>query len=50
MILYGALWVFLAVLGGLPPCEWEDSTGCFWDAQERGNGLGRSFVALDRTS
>ena len=28
-----------------PPCEYEDSTGpCYWDAQVRGNGEGRSFV------
>jgi len=31
----------------MPPCDSEDSTGpCFWDARERGNGLGSSFVAI----
>ena len=30
---------------GYAPCEHEDSPGpCYWDAQERGNGAGRSFV------
>jgi hypothetical protein len=27
-----------------PPCEQEDSSNCYWDAQTRGNGHGRSFV------
>ena len=32
------------------PCEYEDTipeagTTCYWDAQTRGNGLGRSFMA-----
>ena len=32
------------------PCEDEDTipeagTACYWDAQTRGNGLGRSFMA-----
>lgn len=30
--------------GYLPPCEYEDSTGCYWDASERGNGEGNDFV------
>ena len=30
----------------LPPCVTEDSHDCFWDAQHRGNGLGRSFVDI----
>lgn len=29
----------------MPPCEEEDSLGCVWDAQVRGNGLGTSFYA-----
>lgn len=24
----------------LPACQTEDSTNCFWDASEQGNGLG----------
>lgn len=28
------------------PCRYEDSNNCFWDAQNRGNGIGNSFVAL----
>lgn len=28
----------------LPPCPTEDSgRNCFWDAEHRGNGQGRSF-------
>lgn len=30
----------------LPACVTEDSASCYWDAAHRGNGLGRSFVAL----
>lgn len=33
----------------LPACAQEDSTNCIWDAEERGNGTGRSFVNLDGT-
>lgn len=29
----------------LPPCATEDSENCFWDAMERGNGQGTSFVS-----
>ena len=29
----------------LAPCVTEDAPGpCFWDAQNRGNGLGKSFI------
>lgn len=31
----------------LPPCEYEDSDNCFWDASERGNGYGCDFVTID---
>lgn len=30
----------------IPPCQTEDSTGCYWDAGHRGNGQGQSFVTL----
>ena len=32
------------------PCATEDSTNCFWDAQHRGNGEGRSFLDIDGTA
>ena len=34
-----------AVQGGLtfPACATEDSTGCYWDASEQGNGLGQDL-------
>lgn len=28
----------------LPPCVEEDSPNCYWDASERGNGLGNDVV------
>ncbi|QWS69369.1 membrane protein [Microbacterium phage Necrophoxinus] len=28
----------------LPPCATEDSTGCYWDASESGNGHGWDLV------
>lgn len=31
----------------LPACPTEDSDGCYWDASTRGNGTGRSWVAID---
>ncbi len=32
---------------GYPPCEHEDSVGCYWDAERMGNGEGASFVTLE---
>ena len=29
----------------LPDCKTEDSDNCYWDALERGNGQGTSFVS-----
>jgi hypothetical protein len=28
------------------PCATEDSTNCYWDASQRGNGTGTSFVTV----
>lgn len=28
------------------PCPSEDSIGCLWDAETRGNGRGHSFVTV----
>lgn len=28
----------------LPPCPTEDSVNCQWDAEQQGNGEGRSFT------
>lgn len=30
----------------LPPCATEDSTNCYWDASQQGNGLGTDSVVL----
>lgn len=32
---------------GLPACATEDSDNCYWDAEEQGNGQGRSFTVID---
>jgi|SRR5215217_7303172 len=29
----------------IPPCEFEDSENCYWNANKRGNGGGDSFIA-----
>lgn len=39
------LLVILAMF--FPPCEYEDSNNCYWDAASRGNGQGTSFVVID---
>lgn len=31
----------------VPTCKYEDSSNCYWDAQRRGNGQGRSWVHLN---
>ena len=33
----------------LTPCQYEDSTDCYWQAQRTGNGIGRSFVDVNGT-
>lgn len=30
----------------LPPCQTEDSEGCYWDADTMGNGLGSDVVSI----
>lgn len=30
----------------LPPCIVEDDTFCYWDAANRGNGMGHSFISF----
>lgn len=30
----------------LKPCRFEDGRMCYWDADDRGNGIGRSFVVV----
>lgn len=32
-----------AVEATTPQCKSEDSTGCFWSAEQQGNGIGESF-------
>jgi hypothetical protein len=31
----------------IPPCPTEDSENCYWDAAQRGNGIGTSFIRFD---
>jgi hypothetical protein len=40
--------LFTILFSILPPCHYEDSTNCGWNAGTSGNGEGRSFVALHR--
>jgi hypothetical protein len=39
--------VFLLLVSLSHPCEFEDSQNCYWNAAERGNGVGQSFVNVD---
>jgi hypothetical protein len=35
----------------LAPCQTEDqTTACYWDATQHGNGQGRSFIVTDSGS
>ena len=38
--------IFAILLALLPPCEFEDSNICKWDAARQGNMVGASFIAL----
>lgn len=42
VMLWAGLW-----LTSLPPCDFEDSPNCYWDADTMGNGSGLSFVSID---
>lgn len=33
----------------MPACQTEDSDNCYWNAELRGNGAGRSFYVQDGT-
>jgi hypothetical protein len=33
----------------IPVCSTEESTNCFWDATNSGNGSGQSFIDVDGT-
>jgi hypothetical protein len=33
----------------IPACATEDSTNCYWDATEHGNGSGQSFIDVNGT-
>lgn len=39
--------VFRTMLTSLPPCEFEDSPNCSWDASGAGNGMGTDFFDLN---
>lgn len=42
--------IFALLMLVLPPCEYEDSPNCGWDASTSGNGEGTSFVDLNGTA
>ena len=45
-----SLMLLLSMLS-FQPCATEDSTNCYWNSSERGNGEGTSFIAFnDSTS
>lgn len=31
----------------IPPCPQEDSDNCYWDAAQRGNHVGTSFIRIN---
>ena len=33
-----------------PPCEYEDSMNCYWNADQFGNQTGSSFVDINGTA
>ena len=39
-----------ALADALPPCPFEDSRDCFWDAATRGTGTGQSFIDVNGTA
>lgn len=41
------LFLLIASLLSFQPCQTEDSTSCYWNAQEQGNGKGISFIAFN---
>lgn len=41
-----ALIAICSPVASFPPCPTEDSNSCYWDADTRSNGKGRSFIAL----
>jgi len=40
------LFLLIVSLLNFQPCAEEDSTNCYWNAQEQGNGEGNSFIAF----
>lgn len=44
------LLAFSTATATLPPCQFEDSTNCYWDATTMGNGTGTSFIDLNGTT
>lgn len=52
LILVSAIALALGVIlysqpvGMLPPCQSEDSTGCYWDGDTMGNGIGHDYVTV----
>lgn len=47
-VIAGAVALAVSMAGcALPDCPQEDSTWCYWNARERGNGMGRSYIVFD---
>lgn len=39
--------MILALLLTLSPCQYEDSSNCYWNASVSGNKIGQSFVNIE---
>lgn len=49
-IIAATLFALNSALHPLAPCATEDSTDCYWDASQHGNGQGESFIDVDGTA
>ena len=42
--MFNMMLLFVTVVMGYGPCEYEDSYACYWLADQMGDGEGRSFI------
>lgn len=45
-LMMGCLMLMVWGFINIQPCQYEDSSNCYWDAKTMGNGQGRSFVDI----
>lgn len=46
VVVFASVFLTLVSIAALRPCASDDGVNCHWSAQERGNGAGRSFIAI----